>query len=100
MVSIVQPKTAKLPLRPSFHSISLPDDDSCPHSTPGATEDKLDALTEKLVQLLEKKQQMLQSSTFEDLLVDELEAIGLERDLVLKEMEMLEGKLRQARGSE
>lgn len=49
------------------------------------------------MQLLEKKQQALQDAAYEDLLVEELAAIGLERDSVLKEMEVLEGKVRKGR---
>ncbi|XP_075765383.1 uncharacterized protein LOC142820447 [Pelodiscus sinensis] len=60
-------------------------------------EDKLDTLTEELVKVVEEEHRFLKNAAGEDLLFDRLELIGLEKDCLVKQMEILEGKIAKRR---
>ncbi|XP_077775594.1 uncharacterized protein LOC114585855 [Podarcis muralis] len=71
---------------------------SYPHTTPEAAADKLDVLNEKLVTLLQEEEECISRSGDDGAsLFDELKAIGLEKDSLLKEIKALERKVAEAK---
>nr|XP_034995790.1 uncharacterized protein LOC118097186 isoform X5 [Zootoca vivipara] len=71
---------------------------SYPHTTPEAAADKLDVLNEKLVTLLQEEEECVsRSGAGGASLFDELKAIGLEKDSLLKEIKALERKVAEAK---
>ncbi|XP_033028427.1 uncharacterized protein LOC117060321 [Lacerta agilis] len=71
---------------------------SYPHTTPEAAADKLDVLNEKLVTLLQEEEECISRSGDDgSSLFDELKAISLEKDSLLKEIEALERKVAEAK---
>ncbi|TRZ10363.1 hypothetical protein HGM15179_016757 [Zosterops borbonicus] len=74
------------------------EEESVNSSSPSELEDKVDALTEELVQILEDEQQFLSSEGNEDLLSYYLEITTLEKESLVKQINELEEEI--ARGRE
>ncbi|XP_019364073.1 PREDICTED: uncharacterized protein LOC109291478 [Gavialis gangeticus] len=73
-------------------------EENCSSFSPAEMEEKLDALTEELVKIMEEEHRFLSSAANDDLPFDHLEIIGLEKDCLVKQIEMLEGKIAEGRG--
>ncbi|XP_025063397.1 uncharacterized protein LOC106722341 [Alligator sinensis] len=73
-------------------------EENCSSFSPAEMEEKLDALTEELVKIMEEEHHYLSSAANDDLPFDHLEIIGLEKDCLVKQIEMLEGKIAEGRG--
>lgn len=82
---------------PVGFSFSL-EEETVNSSSPSELEDKVDALTEELVQILEDEQQFLSSEGNEDLLSYYLEITTLEKESLVKQINELEEEI--ARGRE
>lgn len=65
--------------------------------SPSELEDKVDLLTEELVQILEDEQQFLSSEGNEDLLSYYLEITSLEKESLAKQINALEEEIAQGR---
>lgn len=65
--------------------------------SPSELEEKVDLLTEELVQILEDEQQFLSSQGNEDLLSYYLEITSLEKESLVKQINALEEEIAQGR---
>lgn len=65
--------------------------------SPSELEEKVDLLTEELVQILEDEQQFLSSKGNEDLLSYYLEITSLEKESLMKQINALEEEIAQGR---
>ncbi|XP_067418895.1 golgin subfamily A member 5-like [Emydura macquarii macquarii] len=74
------------------------EEESCSYLSLSEVEDKLDTLTEELVKIMEEEHNFLKNAASEDLFFDHLEMIGLEKDCLVKQMEILEGEIANVRG--
>ncbi|XP_067166193.1 uncharacterized protein [Apteryx mantelli] len=79
----------------SFEHRTCLEESSCTCFSLSELEDKVDVLTEELVNIVEKEYHFLNSIGKDDLLFNHLESIGLERDHLVKEIEVLEEKIAQ-----
>lgn len=61
--------------------------------TPSELEDKVDTLTEELVDIIEGERHFLNSKGSEDLLFDHLELTSLEKDHLVRQIKALEEKI-------
>ncbi|XP_025961633.2 uncharacterized protein LOC112986531 [Dromaius novaehollandiae] len=81
----------------SFEQRTCLEEENCTCFSPSELEDKVDVLTEELVNVVENEHHFLDSTGNEDLFFDRLESIGLERDHLVKQIEVLEEKIAQVR---
>ncbi|CAM2107714.1 unnamed protein product [Caretta caretta] len=73
------------------------EEESCSYFSLSEVEDKLDTLTEELVKVIEEEHHLLKYAASEDLLFGQFEIIGLEKDCLVKQIEILEGKIAEGR---
>ncbi|KAJ7425316.1 hypothetical protein WISP_24023 [Willisornis vidua] len=69
------------------------EEETCTSSSPSELEDKVDVLTEELVQVTEEEHQFLTSQGNEDLLCYYLEITSLEKDSLVKQIKALEEEI-------
>ncbi|TFJ99178.1 NF-kappa-B inhibitor zeta [Platysternon megacephalum] len=81
----------------NFGARTSSEEESCSYFSLSEVEDQLDTLTEELVKVMEEEHHFLKYAASEDLLFDHLKIIGLKKDCLVKQMEILEGKIAKGR---
>ncbi|XP_039241441.1 uncharacterized protein LOC120324080 [Pipra filicauda] len=74
-------------------SLGCFEEETCTSLSPSELEDKVDVLTEELVQIIEDEHQFLSSKGNEDLLCYYLEITSLEKDCLVKQINALEEEI-------
>ncbi|XP_042707937.2 uncharacterized protein LOC122173896 [Chrysemys picta bellii] len=81
----------------NFGGRTSSEEESCSYFSLLEVEDQLDTLTEELVKVMEEEHHFLKYAANEDLLFDHLKIIGLKKDCLVKQIEILEGKIAKGR---